>query len=150
MELEVKLREISGDFVNLDQSELIPLVNEHGEELPGIRGRKGVKAIRVNGEELGVDLIEMDVGSAFPLHTHPGDHILFVLEGQGGVVINGEFHRVVKNDSIFIAAEYPHGVRGPVQPEDAPFRFLAVGIPHMELDSRDRMKLVLVRDGLGS
>jgi mannose-6-phosphate isomerase-like protein (cupin superfamily) len=84
----------------------------------------------------------MDLGTRFPLHVHPGDHILFVLSGRGGVVINQEFHPVGPNDSIFIAAEYPHGVCGPKRPEDAPLRFLAVGVPHMNVESKDRMKLV--------
>lgn len=143
MDIVMKLREVSGDFVNFNNQKLLELVDHHGHVLPGIRGKRGVKAIRQNGEELGVDLIEMDPGSRFPLHVHPGDHILYILQGYGGVVINGEEHPVGPGESIFIAAEYPHGVQGP--PSDytgEQFRFLAVGVPHMDVASKERMTVV--------
>jgi len=89
-------------------------------------------------------LIEMQPGSAFPLHTHPGDHILYVLAGPGLVHVDGVDHRVNTGDTIFIPAEYPHGVR---TIREAPaLVFLAVGFPHKHVSAPDRMRLLNGKD----
>ncbi len=94
-----------------------------------------------SGYEIGVDFIEMQPGSAFALHVHPGDHILYVVKGTGCVHIDGVDHRIKDGDTIFIPAEYPHGVKT-VEDSKAPFQFLAFGHPHKHLDATDRMFLV--------
>lgn len=98
-----------------------------------------VKAAR----SFGVDLIEMDPGSAFPLHVHPGDHILYVLDDSvaGIVHVDGVDYVVRPGDSIFIPAEYPHGVKTFAH-VPAPLRFLAVGVPHKHVSATDRMRIV--------
>ena len=119
--------------------EWLDLYDESGAQLPGIRGRAGAVGLSAHGEEIGVDLIEMDPGSAFPLHVHPGDHVLFGLEGEGFVTVNETDHRLGEGVTVFIAAEQPHGVRGPVSGR---FRFLAFGVPHKHVSSTSRMRLV--------
>ena len=131
----------SDHIKNLGEGEWASLYDEHGSELRGIRGRMGAYSVSLTGHEIGVDLIEMQPGSAFPLHVHPGDHILFVLKGTGCVSIDSVDHVVTEGDTIFIPAEYPHGVKTlPVY--DFPFTFLAFGHPHKHLDATDRMRLV--------
>ena len=117
------------------------LFDEHGNELKGIRGRIGVYETKVDGTKIGVDLIEMSAGSAFPLHTHDGDHILYGLSGNGMVHVDGTDHPMKPGDTVFIPAEYPHGVK---TYSDAPesFVLLAFGHPHKKLEALDRMKLV--------
>jgi quercetin dioxygenase-like cupin family protein len=57
------------------------------------------------------------------------------------VAVDGTDHKVAEGDTIFIAAEYPHGVK--TDPTySGVFTFAAFGHPHMALESRDRMKLV--------
>jgi quercetin dioxygenase-like cupin family protein len=119
----------------------IALVDDCGRALPGVRGRAGVSAVRGTGAALGADLVEMQPGSSFPLHTHPGDHILYIVEGSGFVHVDGVDHEMRRGDTIFVPAEYPHGVR--TRPDaSGPLVFLAVGHPHRPLDSRDRMRVV--------
>ena len=123
---------------NFQKSDWVRLVNESGESLPGIRGRPGVAAPTLDGKMLGADLIEMQPGSAFPLHTHVGTHILYVVQGQGMVRINGVDYQIQPEDTIFIPAECPHNV---LAPETAPASLvlLSVGHPHRPLEARNRM-----------
>jgi quercetin dioxygenase-like cupin family protein len=119
----------------------VTLQDENGNELRGIRGRIGAASVSLTGHEIGVDLIEMQPGSAFPLHVHPGDHILFVLKGVGCVSIDSVDHTVKDGDTIFIPAEYPHGVKT-IPEYEFPFTFLAFGHPHKHLSAPDRMRIV--------
>lgn len=128
---------------NVLEGEWVELVDEAGIALPGIRGRVGAAAHTLEGRDFGADLIEMQPGSAFPLHEHPGDHILYVVDGSGLVHADGEDHAIRAGDTIFIPAEYPHGVRTPAT-VPGPLVFLAVGHPHRPLDARDRMRIALL------
>ena len=123
------------------EGEWIELVDEAGRGLPGIRGKIGASIRTAQGVELGADAIEMQPGSAFPLHVHEGDHVLYVIRGEGVVHVDGRDHRVREGDTITIAAEYPHGVRAR-NDGSSPLLFLAVGHPHKHLSARDRMRLV--------
>lgn len=120
------------------KSDWVRLVNEDGESLPGIRGRPGVAAPTSEGTVIGVDLIEMQPGSAFPLHTHFGTHVLYIVEGQGLVQINGIDYHFKPEDTIFIPAECPHNVRA-LETALTPLVFLSIGHPHRPLDSKNRM-----------
>ena len=120
-------------------AEWLELYDENGTRLEGIRGRVGARGLTAEGAEIGVDMIEMDPGSGFPLHVHPGDHVLYGVEGRGGVIVNDEFHPIEPGTTVFIAADQPHAVRGPDRDR---FRFLAFGVPHEHLSSTNRMQLL--------
>jgi quercetin dioxygenase-like cupin family protein len=141
--INVKKRKFVADehIRDLLAGEWINLVDEAGQPLVGIRGRMGVAAATMEGLEMGADLIEMQPGSAFALHVHPGEHILFVIEGKGLVHVDGVDHQVKKGETIFVPAEYPHGVK--TYPDASePLQLLAVGYPHKRLDAKDRMRVV--------
>ncbi len=126
---------------NLRAGPWLALVTEHGADLPGIRGRVGVAAPTHAGLEIGADLIELQPGSAFPNHVHPGEHILYVIAGQGLVHIAEAAHPIRTGDVIFIPAEYAHSVHNPSD-NPGPLRLLTVGYPHKHIAARDRMRLV--------
>ena len=123
--------ELAGAWVDLHA--------EDGTVLLGIRGRIGAAAMTCSGHEIGCDMIEMEAGSAFPLHTHSGDHVLYILEGSCYVTAAGEKNCCIKGDTVFIPAEYPHGVSAM---SDQSVRFLAFGHPHKHLEAKDRMHVV--------
>lgn len=135
-------RFVEGEHLkNIMQGAWLDLYDEQGVALKGIRGRIGAASVTHSGHEIGVDLIEMQPGSAFPLHVHPGDHILYIERGPGIVHIDGRDVRVDSGDTVFIPAEKPHGVK--TYPNVAqPLRFLAFGHPHKHLQATDRMHLV--------
>ncbi len=125
---------------NLLKGKWTKMYDSDGNLLSGIRGRIGAVAIGMSGHEIGVDLIEMQPGTVFPLHVHDGDHVLYIESGTGGVHINGKDRSVKKGDSIFIAAEYPHGVRGPKKNAKEPLLIVAFGHPHTHVESKRRMR----------
>jgi mannose-6-phosphate isomerase-like protein (cupin superfamily) len=126
---------------NVLNGEWTALFDEMGQQLEGIRGRMGAFSMTFTNHEIGVDLIEMLPGSAFPLHVHPGDHILYVMHGNGCVSVDSVDHAVKEGDTIYIPAEYPHGVKSDVG-QVGRLVFLAFGHPHKHLSATDRMKLV--------
>ena len=127
---------------NVLEGEFVRLVNEAGEPLPDIYGRAGVACPTMEGVEIGADLIEMQPGSAFPLHIHPGQHILYIIRGEGIVHVDGVDHHIKEGDTIFIPAEYPHGVKTFETTTALPLTLLAIGYPHKDIEATDRMRIV--------
>jgi len=58
--------------------------------------------VSVPGREAVVAKVELDEGVAAGRHSHPGDEISYVLEGEGELLIDGEDPRRVKAGESFI------------------------------------------------
>ncbi|WLI89219.1 cupin domain-containing protein [Massilia sp. R2A-15] len=57
---------------------------------------------------------EIDPGASAPRHSHPGDEISYVLEGEAELLIDGEPPRMVKAGEAFVVpAGKVHGARNP-------------------------------------
>ncbi len=117
------------------------LHDEAGHVLAGIRGKSGASEVGSDGLQIGGDLIEMQPGSAFPLHTHEGDHILYAISGKGTVTIDGQPRHFEAGGTFYIKAEYPHNV-GTYADATEPFVILAIGHPQKEVSALDRMHVV--------
>lgn len=118
-----------------------PMYDDQGQPLSGIRGKSGASEIGSDGHEIGADLIEMQPGSAFPLHTHPGDHILYAVAGAGTVTISEHVYPFPAGATFYIAAEAPHNV-GTYKEAEEPFVLLAIGHPQKHVGSLDRMTVI--------
>jgi quercetin dioxygenase-like cupin family protein len=94
-----------------------------------------------DGELIGGDLIELSPGSAFPLHVHIGDHILYAISGVGTVTIDSVVHTFKAGSTFFIAGNHPHAV-GTLEGVMEPFLILAVGHPQKHVSDLDRMFVV--------
>ena len=119
----------------------LDLHDDLGVPVPGVRGRAGACGITLDGHGIGADLLELAPGSGFPLHVHPGDHILYGLDGEGTVTVNGVAYVIRKGVTVFVAAEQPHAVGGPAGGERA-LTLIAFGVPHKHISSPERMKVV--------
>jgi quercetin dioxygenase-like cupin family protein len=76
------------------------------------------------GHEAVVVRGEIDPGVSAPRHTHPGDEISYILEGEAELLIDGEPPRVVKAGEAFvIPAGKVHGARNSGA---VPLRFVGV------------------------
>lgn len=117
------------------------MYDEEGNALIGIRGKTGATEIGSDGKVIGADLIEMQPGSSFPLHVHPGDHILYAISGRGTVIIDGEVRNFAAGTTFYIAGAYPHNV-GTYHEDTEPFTILAVGHPKKEVSAFDRMRII--------
>lgn len=58
--------------------------------------------VSVPGREAVVARVELDAGVAAGRHSHPGDEISYVLEGEGELLIDGEDPRRVKAGESFV------------------------------------------------
>lgn len=123
----------------LEKGEWTEMFDADGRLLLGIRGKVGVGEMTAEGRPIGADFIEMQPGSAFPPHEHPGDHILYFVSGQGRVLIDDGWQSVRAGDLIFIAAEHPHAVQGPPEGATEPLCIVSVGYPHTHVGSKERM-----------
>ena len=126
---------------NLQSGPWQPLRLESGDILQGVRGRSGASGSPDGVSLMGMDLIEMDAGAAFEIHTHTGAHVLYVLNGEGWLDVEGERRRLSAGDCVFVPAAAPHGVSCEID-SPCPLSFIAVGFPHRAVDALDRMHLV--------
>lgn len=125
---------------NIIATEPVAMYDETGQQLDGIAGANGVRGYTHAGIAIGLDRIVMQRGSAFPLHAHEGDHVLWVLSGNGWLRINGINYPLSEGDAVYVPADYPHGVLGPTV--DTPLEILSFGVPHHRIQSLERMRLM--------
>ena len=116
---------IAGDqLLGVDLSERsIPVAHSHatGEAL-------------VSNGQLGADIIRLAAGDGFVPHTHPGDHLLMVIGGEGTITCGGQILPTRAGDVFMIEGQIPHAV-GAISDHV----ILAVGSPHRPIDAADRM-----------
>ncbi|MEV8093605.1 cupin domain-containing protein [Kitasatospora sp. NPDC085879] len=126
---------------NIFDSPEVKLVDSNGQVLPGILGTVGAGELIEGGTAIGADRLIMECGARFELHTHPGAHILYVLGSRGYIHIDGVDYEMGQGDTVFVPANYAHGVKTNLHVPE-PLEILAFGVPHMPLESAERMTLV--------
>jgi quercetin dioxygenase-like cupin family protein len=124
----------------LDGNE-VKMLNPDGSVLSGIRGVSGVAELLDLGAQMGIDRIIMEPGSRFEVHTHPGGHVLYVLRSAGYIHVNGVDYDMEEGDTVYVPANFPHGIKTNPQ-VGSTLELLAIGVPHMPIDSTSRMTLV--------
>jgi quercetin dioxygenase-like cupin family protein len=75
------------------------------ELAPGATGRP------LFGESAMVNLVELEPGSVFPLHSHPHEQLGVVLRGERVLVIDGVEYRLGPMDGYVIPAGVEHSAR---------------------------------------
>lgn len=90
------------------------------------------------GVHAGVDVLVVPPHAAFPVHTHPGHHVLYVVRGTGTIMYEGVTYQSRPGDFAVIPGETVHNVAaGP----DGQV-ILSFGAPHHLIDSHTRMTVV--------
>lgn len=89
----------------------------------------------------GADVIRFQAGEGVQNHTHEGDHILFVLRGQGVLVFAGENHNLYPGLCYLVPGSVDHAIQASEN-----LVLIAVGNQHRPLDSSERMVPVPARD----
>lgn len=99
----------------------------HGADALGI-------GLHSNGS-LGADILWVPATKRFPVHTHPGDHLLYCIAGTGTITVDEVTYDVEPGDLYMVDGLVPHAVgAGP-----ADHVLMAIGSPHRPVDSPDRM-----------
>lgn len=88
--------------------------------------------------DFGADIIHFEPGGCVEEHTHPGDHILFCIEGSGVVSFYGNRHVIKKGQCYLIPGEAPHAVYADA---DDSMTLLVVGNQHISADSPERLNM---------
>lgn len=99
----------------------------HGAEAIG-------RGLHTNGK-LGADILWVPATKKFPVHTHPGDHLLYCLEGTGTITIGEVTYDVGPGDFYMVDGMVPHAV-GAGKKDHI---LVAIGSPHKAVDSPERM-----------
>jgi quercetin dioxygenase-like cupin family protein len=63
------------------------------------------------GREMIQVRVDFDPGYVAPMHTHPGEEIIYILEGTLEYEIGGKVVRVRTGDVLFVPAGTPHTAR---------------------------------------
>ena len=83
----------------------------------------------------GADVIRFDANKGVMNHTHEGDHILFVIKGEGFVEYNGVDHELSPGLCYFVPGSVDHAIKAKTE-----LVLIAVGNDHRALDSKDRLE----------
>jgi quercetin dioxygenase-like cupin family protein len=87
---------------------------------------------------LGADLLYVKAGDRFPVHTHPGDHLLLCLQGEGTISVGEVTYHVKPGDIYMVDGLIPHAVGA----GDEDHVLVAIGAPHKPVQSPERMQIV--------
>lgn len=85
---------------------------------------------------LGADILHVPAGKQFPVHTHPGDHLLLCLVGEGTISVGEETFNVRPGDFYMVDGMVPHAVGA----GGTDHTLVAIGSPHKPVDSPERMQ----------
>jgi quercetin dioxygenase-like cupin family protein len=91
----------------------------------------------VSNGVIGADVIRLPAGAGFPPHTHPGHHVLAVVGGRGTITYNGRVHPTEAGQIYLVEGSVSHAV-GAITDHV----ILAIGAPHMPVESDARMAVV--------
>lgn len=123
------LAEIADDKTSLAVSHEKRPVRVHGADATGL----GL----VTNQLIGADVLRLPKGAGFPPHTHPGHHVLVIVGGRGTITYAGRVYPTEAGEIYLVEGSVAHAV-GAISDHV----ILAIGAPHMPVDSRDRMAVV--------
>lgn len=115
----------------------------HGERPVAMHGARATGLGLVSNGLIGADVIRLPAGAGFPPHTHPGHHVLVVLGGRGTITYNGRVHPTEAGQIYLVEGAVSHAV-GAITDHV----ILAVGAPHMPVDSDRRMSVTVYQEVL--
>jgi quercetin dioxygenase-like cupin family protein len=89
----------------------------------------------------GADLTRFAPGKQVGPHTHPGDHILICVRGDGVLWYDGEEHRIDPGFIYLVPGNVPHAVYARPDATE-PLVLFAIGNDHQIVDSPARLEVV--------
>lgn len=92
------------------------------QELPGVLKREVITA-QDGAPSFCMRVFEVEPGGVTPNHTHPWEHEVFVLAGEGAAVGEGGETPIAEGSAVFIAPDEPHCL---VNKSDQPLRFICL------------------------
>ena len=84
------------------------------------------------------DLIRFPAGGKVDLHTHPGNHMLFCVDGRGTVQYGDQFYELSPGVCYLIEGQTPHAV---FASNDSQLTLIAIADDHREVSSEARLDM---------
>ena len=98
----------------------------HGEpvDMPGVEGvRMSIMVGRDDGApHFALRHFSVDPGGHTPRHSHDYEHEVFIIDGSGTVLLDGEHRPIASGDVIYVPADEEHQFKA----QDAGLRFLCL------------------------
>jgi quercetin dioxygenase-like cupin family protein len=91
----------------------------------------------VKSEDFGADMLAFEPRQSTMIHTHSGDHILFVVSGKGWLLFDGEHCGLSQGDCYYVPGNVPHAVGT----QNKSMRLLSIANKHRPVDSVERSTL---------
>lgn len=93
-------------------------------EMPGVQGvRMAVMVGREDGApNFALRAFTVDPKGHSPRHAHDYEHEVYIVEGAGEVLLEGEYRPIRKGDVVYVPADHEHQFRA----GDAGLRFLCL------------------------
>ncbi len=71
----------------------------------------GITARVVTGDTLTVTHVILDKGAILPVHAHPQEQIVNVMEGELELTVGGKAHRLTRGKVMVLPSNVPHSGR---------------------------------------
>jgi quercetin dioxygenase-like cupin family protein len=94
----------------VEKGEVLPFVEMVTYQEGSVVSRQIVKADAGN-----ITLFAFDAGQELSPHTAPYDALVYILEGEAGISIDGRASRLRAGDAIIMPANVPHAVKAPAR-----------------------------------
>lgn len=92
----------------------------------------------VKQDNFAADILHFLPGEKTSLHTHPGNHILFVVDGGGTLTYSYEHHPLVKGTCYLVPGSTPHRVSA----DERGMYLLSIADTHRNVDSKERAEVI--------
>jgi quercetin dioxygenase-like cupin family protein len=104
----------------------------------GMHGSQSHGLPLVKQDNFAADMLHFLPGEKTSLHTHPGNHILFVVEGGGFLNYGDEEHPLIKGSCYLVPGITPHRVSA----DEQGMHLLSIADTHYVVDSKERTEVV--------
>lgn len=93
----------------------------------------------VKNNNFAADILHFQPNTQTILHTHPGNHILFVVDGSGWLFFDNAMHVLSVGDCYFVPGNIPHQVGT----DNTILYLLSIADDHRPVDSPERLQEVI-------
>jgi quercetin dioxygenase-like cupin family protein len=117
---------------------MLQIKNVHDiDQWLSMHGSTALGASLVKNGKFAADILAFDAGQKTEPHTHPGNHILFVVEGEGWLIFNGQHYILTPATCYFVPGLTVHQVGS-----DSNMLLLSIADDHRPVDSAQRLEVI--------
>ncbi len=101
---------MSHEFRRATDEELADCIITY-RQVPAAQLAKGAMSHILAGKNMTLSFASLSAGSYFPVHSHPYEQMMLVLEGELDAILEGVLYRMRPGDVILFPAGLEHGAQ---------------------------------------